>query len=142
MSRNYWRIQVSCQRVGVNPNTASVTKTNWSQGGIIGIYCTHVYAHTNEDAICLLPKALKGIDMAIHQVFQSLGMVVHLRPVITTPSEKDYDVNDEKVNLVGTDLHPLQASNEYDGWEYNQAYGITWITEPKHEEPASTLGIR
>jgi len=137
MSRNYWRIQVSCQRVGDNPNTASVTKTNWSQGGIIGIYCTHVYAHTNEDAICLLPKALKGIDMAIHQVFQSLGMVVHLRPVITTPSEKDYDVNDEKVNLVGTDLHPLQASNEYDGWEYNQAYGITWITEPKHEEPAS-----
>ncbi|KAF5871910.1 uncharacterized protein Bfra_008936 [Botrytis fragariae] len=51
-------------------------------GGVIGFYCNHLYAHTQEDTDDVMPYALKGIDMTIFNTFQSLGLVVKAYPVL------------------------------------------------------------
>lgn len=50
--------------------------------GVIGFYCDHLYAHTQDDTDDIMPYALKGIDMTIFNTFQSLGLVVKACPVL------------------------------------------------------------
>lgn len=77
------------------------------QGGTMGIYCAHAYAHTSNKADKRLPKCLKGSDLVIYSVFKELGYSVSIRPVIP-----DYD-------MVGTALHRhlVDYDTEYDETE-------------------------
>lgn len=70
-------------------------------GGILGFHCTHQYAHTDGTANRRLPHALKGIDVVLYSVFRSLGLKVHVRPVLEQEfseeenTEKRWDKPDE-----------------------------------------------
>ena len=61
-------------------------------GGILGFHCTHQYAHTNGTANRRLPHALKGIDVVLYSVFRSLGMKVHVRPVLEEEFSEEENV--------------------------------------------------
>ncbi len=52
------------------------------QGGVLGGFCSHNYAHTNDSAQRRLPRALKGIDFAVYAAFQALGLPVKVAPTI------------------------------------------------------------
>jgi hypothetical protein len=72
-------------------------------GGVLGFHCTHQYAHTNGTADRRLPHALKGIDVVLYSVFRSLGLKVHVRPVL----EEEFS---EEEN---SDLRWSDRSDEY-----------------------------
>lgn len=89
-------------------------------GGVLGIFCSHAYAHNTYIAKESLPRALKGSDMVIYSIFQSLqslGVEVHIRPVLeykgsyhtTNPDlgiteDPEYKKYDDGV-VIGTQLH-------------------------------------
>ncbi|KAF4422701.1 hypothetical protein CGGC5_v012902 [Colletotrichum fructicola Nara gc5] len=50
---------------------------------IFGVYSTHAYPHTEEEHG--LPFCLKGIDMALYEIFTSLGLEVHLCAILERP---------------------------------------------------------
>jgi hypothetical protein len=52
-----------------------------------------------------LPFALKGVDVVIYTVFRSLGLKIEIRPVLE-------DKSDEGDDLVGTELHDIQLSED------------------------------
>ncbi|TGO65439.1 hypothetical protein BCON_0002g00210 [Botryotinia convoluta] len=92
------------------------------QGGVIGFYCDHLYAHTQEDTDDIISYALKGIDMTIFNTFQSLGLVVKACPVlymddyrdIVDESEsEDESEGKDKVHITraGTQFHKVVESN-------------------------------
>ncbi|KAK4147384.1 uncharacterized protein C8A04DRAFT_9024 [Dichotomopilus funicola] len=55
----------------------------WEQGGFIGFNCSHVYPHTTQTTLNFLaPDNLKGADMLMYEIFQSLGLEVSFRPVV------------------------------------------------------------
>lgn len=57
---------------------------------MLGFFCSHAYAHTSGDAARRLPKNLKGADIIIYSIFQSLGYEVFLRPVLDEQIELTY----------------------------------------------------
>ncbi|KMU86422.1 hypothetical protein CIHG_04211 [Coccidioides immitis H538.4] len=61
------------------------------EGGILGIFCSHSYAHTSEEANLLLPRKLKGADMALYATLKSLGLWVRIMPILhANIYERDY----------------------------------------------------
>ncbi|PYI16592.1 hypothetical protein BO99DRAFT_217958 [Aspergillus violaceofuscus CBS 115571] len=52
------------------------------QGGVLGMFCSHAYAHTSNDAHVRLPRALKGADLVVYSVLKSLGAEVSVLPVL------------------------------------------------------------
>jgi hypothetical protein len=73
------------------------------EGGTLGFYCTHQYAHaTSTKAECnhqfgdtadfeqLMPYALKGVDAMLFQTFASLGVNVTVKPVIDSELFEDF----------------------------------------------------
>jgi hypothetical protein len=60
----------------------SVTCTNTRLGGNMGKYCSHAYAHNNNQSIQSLPAMLKGSDMITYEVFRSLGLPIFVRPIL------------------------------------------------------------
>lgn len=67
---------------------ASLDSLSTEQGGTLGFYCAHQYAHATNDANNRLPWALKGVDVVIFMVFQSLGLEVRVRPVMEQPRRR------------------------------------------------------
>lgn len=51
-------------------------------GGVLGVFCSHAYPHTLEDASILLPRGLKGADLMLYSVLHSLGVEVDVLPVM------------------------------------------------------------
>ncbi|KAI9372812.1 hypothetical protein BJX61DRAFT_533642 [Aspergillus egyptiacus] len=51
-------------------------------GGVLGIFCSHAYAHSSKLAKTQLPRALKGADLVLYAVFKSLGIDVEVLPVL------------------------------------------------------------
>lgn len=51
-------------------------------GGILGVHCSHAYPHASSQARELLPRGLKGADLAVYSVFKSLGIDSHVVPVL------------------------------------------------------------
>lgn len=52
------------------------------EGGHLGIFCTHAYAHTSKEAYEALPGVLKGADMAVYSVFQAHGLQIEVKTVL------------------------------------------------------------
>ncbi|KMU89712.1 hypothetical protein CIHG_07519 [Coccidioides immitis H538.4] len=59
---------------------SSVTHVQWaafySDCGVLGLFCSHSYSHSNDAAEWSFPRKLKGSDMALFATFQSLGLKV------------------------------------------------------------------
>ena len=78
------------------------------QGGIIGQYCTHKYAHTNRGSIQRLPYALKGVDAVVYAIFsRGFGFKVHLRPVLDDYRKEEWLDREYSGDIVGDGLHGL-----------------------------------
>ncbi|MCJ1237127.1 hypothetical protein MMC14_005111 [Varicellaria rhodocarpa] len=83
------------------------------EGGSLGFYCEHRYAHTNKHFIRRLPYALKGNDAVIFSILlRGFGFKVFLRPVLEELDE--YEDSDEKEvgDLIASAIHPLELSSE------------------------------
>lgn len=118
------------------------------QGGILGKYCSHAYAHCTEEGISALPGVLKGADMVIFRVLQSLGMKARVRPVLDT--RDDYHTSDEEGDFLGRVGHALSEielvegyddgplSEIYEQWD-NDFEQINWLNEPVDSNKASQL---
>ncbi|KAL8948013.1 MAG: hypothetical protein Q9222_005764 [Ikaeria aurantiellina] len=52
------------------------------QGGIIGFFCHHAYAHSTESGRKMLPGGLKGIDLAVYSVFHGQGLKTNVQPIL------------------------------------------------------------
>ncbi|KAK3380993.1 hypothetical protein B0H63DRAFT_560784 [Podospora didyma] len=52
------------------------------EGGYLGVYCSHAYAHSTAEGARALPAVLKGSDMAVFAVFRALGLPVKVRAVL------------------------------------------------------------
>ena len=78
----------------------------------MGFYCTHAYAHSNQDHAKRIPFALKGVDMIVYAVFASLGLRGKVRPVLArfyhSPEGLKSDSEDEAGN------EPSDGSEEGD----------------------------
>lgn len=82
------------------------------QGGTLGFYCAHHYAHTMQAQIRRLPYALKGCDAIFYSVFRHLGSAVQVRPVLKYDDYDDYDDPEEsRASRLGVRLRPLKISN-------------------------------
>ncbi|TGO13033.1 hypothetical protein BTUL_0078g00420 [Botrytis tulipae] len=105
-------------------------------GGVIGFYCDHLYAHTQDDTDDIMPYALKGIDMAIFNTFQSLGLVVKACPVLCMD---DYLEDEEHITRAGTRFHRVEESafnEEYKDdlrrylkseWPHKKYKNVAWL---------------
>ncbi|PGH00568.1 hypothetical protein AJ79_08171 [Helicocarpus griseus UAMH5409] len=54
----------------------------FSDGGVLGFFCSHSYAHTTESSARSMTRLLKGSDMAIFAVLKALGIDAKVRPVL------------------------------------------------------------
>ena len=86
-------------------------------GGRLGLYCSHAYAHNTSEGINDLPSALKGVDMAVYEVFQALGSHIQLRPVLDegntrslndTARDEGYYKKGPLPVYLGTKLQPVE----------------------------------
>ncbi|KAL3461651.1 hypothetical protein BJX64DRAFT_289064 [Aspergillus heterothallicus] len=59
------------------------------RGGILGFYCSHAYPHSSSLAYTYLPESLKGADLVLYSVFQSLGIELAILPIIHS-RDSDY----------------------------------------------------
>ncbi|KAL8364539.1 hypothetical protein RB595_003697 [Gaeumannomyces hyphopodioides] len=110
-------------------------------GGLLGIYCTHSYAHSSEAGIEALPYVLKGADMAVYAVFRAHGLKVRLRPVLPRMRyDEDHDSGPRFNTRVGTHLGELTVTevggNEeytwddiWDEWPHDRAH-VNWLKGP------------
>ena len=68
-----------------------------TNGGVLGFYCQHTYAHTNTqyyyrgpyDLVGLDPYALKGEDAVFYSIFHYMGLEVEVLAVTERPYEGD-----------------------------------------------------
>jgi hypothetical protein len=67
-------------------------------GGILGVNCSHAYPHASSQARELLPRGLKGADLAVYSLFKSLGIDAHVLPVLR--QKHDEGVEEEAVRDV------------------------------------------
>ncbi|KAL1981845.1 hypothetical protein VTN96DRAFT_2090 [Rasamsonia emersonii] len=81
-----------------------MTKQRWfmEDGGVLGIFCSHAYAHNSDVATESLPRALKGFDLVLYSIFKSLGYEVDILPVIEPGG--DYDTTNPQLGLEGSVL--------------------------------------
>lgn len=85
-----------------------------TKGGVLGFYCQHAYAHTNDNHRNRLPYALKGIDAVFYSTFYHLGLDVEVRPVMKgMPDEDDRKLRKQLqgAELVGAKLHGVILSD-------------------------------
>ncbi|KAJ5595152.1 uncharacterized protein N7459_001360 [Penicillium hispanicum] len=56
-------------------------------GGVLGIYCSHAYPHSSSQASALLPRGLKGADLALYSTLKSLGIELDVLPILCAEDE-------------------------------------------------------
>ncbi|KLU88234.1 hypothetical protein MAPG_07221 [Magnaporthiopsis poae ATCC 64411] len=117
-------------------------------GGILGIYCTHAYAHSTEAGGKALPSVLKGADMAVYAVFRAHGLKVFIRPVhppTRDDEDNEYYDSDSEFNtragihlgeLTLTELGGDDGSCQDDVWNEwpHDRLDVNWLTSPGPEE--------
>ncbi|RAL14764.1 2OG-Fe(II) oxygenase [Aspergillus homomorphus CBS 101889] len=59
------------------------------QGGVLGMFCSHAYAHASDDADARLPRALKGADLVVYSVLKLLGAQVNVLPILRRDGTAD-----------------------------------------------------
>ncbi|CEJ60473.1 hypothetical protein PMG11_09046 [Penicillium brasilianum] len=58
-------------------------------GGVLGAFCSHAYPHATSDASFLLPRGLKGADLAFFSALHASGVKVDVLPVILGHGARD-----------------------------------------------------
>ncbi|OJJ42556.1 hypothetical protein ASPZODRAFT_76473 [Penicilliopsis zonata CBS 506.65] len=69
------------------------------KGGVLGIYCSHAYPHSSSMAEEHLPGGLKGSDVVLYSIFESLGIEVSVLPVLEIEGEYNSDIPSFELKL-------------------------------------------
>ncbi len=78
---------------------------------VFGMFCVHEYAHTNASAAKQLPKALKGIDLALYVACQALGLKVKVAPILEI--DNDYGgISLEELHVNGSGGHEVHRCKQ------------------------------
>lgn len=112
------------------------------EGGVLGFYCQHAYAHTNQSLDDNLPYALKGVDAIFYSIFYHMDLEVDVKPVLDfDPPNYRYTTTsaDEDGDLIGTAFHAIEIADigghdgegtteeiVRDSWESDYRSEITW----------------
>ncbi|KAK3933915.1 hypothetical protein QBC46DRAFT_325883 [Diplogelasinospora grovesii] len=134
-----------------------------SDGGLLGIYCSHAYAYPtsvrvrildddDENAVTEsfrrhLPTTLKGTDMALFAVFKQLGLKVTVKPIISDideiyEPENDLDREPCMGEIPGMIVITSLGGNDGDDArdilkEFgDRVSGVNWITGPRWKDLA------
>ncbi|KAJ4319051.1 hypothetical protein N0V94_004103 [Neodidymelliopsis sp. IMI 364377] len=86
-NRNFQGIRAELYKLNVyevykQVHAALANPLFFPDGGVLGKYCSHAYAHATNEGIRKLPAVLKGSDMVTYEIFQSLGIQVQVRPAL------------------------------------------------------------
>ena len=100
------------------------------QGGFLGFYCTHEYAHTKMNFIGRLPYALKGLDAVIFAVLlRGFGFEVFLRPILKTDFDDEYEdggiIYPPDGDRIATDLHEIKFGQGYEECRTSEVRDLT-----------------
>ncbi|KAF2804168.1 uncharacterized protein BDZ99DRAFT_452136 [Mytilinidion resinicola] len=121
------------------------------EGGLVGVYCSHAYAHTHEEGIKHLPGSLKGSDMALYEIFKALNLEVNLKPILDPEYLDDYGDEEEtsvqpKREYIGDMLYSTylsdistedcSTSELVETWGSHTRETVVWLTQPKHSDAA------
>ncbi|KAL4987017.1 hypothetical protein BDW68DRAFT_178189 [Aspergillus falconensis] len=93
-------------------------------GGVLGIFCSHAYPHSSNVVELQLPRALKGADLVLYSVFESLNLDVEVLPVL----EKDgqYCSADPELEITGKISHGESENQEPGPWQHHSFYMSEW----------------
>ncbi|KAF1934873.1 hypothetical protein EJ02DRAFT_159074 [Clathrospora elynae] len=120
------------------------------EGGDLGKYCSHAYAHATNEGIKALPAILKGSDMIAYEVFRSLSIQTYVRPVLNV-QDHWYHLEDEYLALdhVGNQLSAPMMSEVggcgegleeiFDNFDH-KSINVKWLNEPKKGTENMQLG--
>lgn len=110
----------------------------------MGYYTIHAYPHSSESSC--LPETLKGLDMAMWEVFQALGCGVCLRPIVVHPDDSDilgrrrtYILEDFDIRAIDNYAESQEDLDEMLGTKYRQEkvdYSrVAWLNQSSgHQE--------
>ncbi|KAL8957925.1 MAG: hypothetical protein Q9193_004919, partial [Seirophora villosa] len=101
-------------------------------GGLIGFFCHHQYAHAHGSGRKSLPHAFKGVDLAVYSVFHSLRLKVGVHPIIKNKSgqmggmsmrelmhDTHYAAQGDHVELFLQDLEKRPGTGDEDSEDYD-----------------------
>ncbi|KAF2275872.1 uncharacterized protein EI97DRAFT_474463 [Westerdykella ornata] len=96
-----------------------------TEGGYLGIFCQHAYAHSTVEGVKSLPAVLKGADMAVYTIFKALDLPTSIRPFLyiddwyhPTFDWRSQRLSDTSTTYVGGKMRPLvitERGGEGDG---------------------------
>ncbi|KAF2192854.1 hypothetical protein K469DRAFT_692973 [Zopfia rhizophila CBS 207.26] len=126
---------------------ALVEQSFMHNGGYLGIYCQHAYAHSTPEGSSAIPSVLKGSDMVIYSIFLALGLQVSVHPILDHKCDYEYrylkechdrcETEDEETrsffthNYVGKKLEEVVVT-EAGGYEesYKEIARLSYGNEP------------
>jgi hypothetical protein len=97
---------------------------------MLGIYCSHAYAHTSRVAQDSLPQCLKGSDLTFYSVLKSFGLDVKIRSVLQVVgddnrySDNDSEERGDEGDFVGNGLEPFKTLRNC-GDESDDEYSVS-----------------
>ncbi|OCL13928.1 hypothetical protein AOQ84DRAFT_429161 [Glonium stellatum] len=127
------------------------------KGGTLGIWCSHAYAHSSEPSVHNLPSSLKGVDMAMYEIFRALGLQVAVRPILDTLPDDDYSAEEDEEDdanslrrsrgdVIGKGLRKFAVTelstqyhrmdDIYEEWGEFYRDEVVWLSKLRHREPA------
>ncbi|KAG9204997.1 hypothetical protein G6514_009455 [Epicoccum nigrum] len=125
---------------------ALVNSQFFPEGGLLGNYCSHAYAHATKEGIRALPAVLKGSDMVTYETFESLGMRVDIRPELEIDSSKWYYDSEDEDRLFGSHrisvtLTPTTGTSMGENCGFEEIFAgfrhkklrVKWLNSPIHE---------
>jgi len=86
-------------------------------GGILGFHCAHQYAYTDETTNQRLPHALKGIDVVLFTIFRTLGLTVHVRPILDKEFSEDDFLPASRITRAAPEFRAIKIVGEDIYWE-------------------------
>jgi hypothetical protein len=65
-------------------------------GGVLGLYCSHDYAHASETALKRLPGPMKGMDATVLRVCEAFNLNTAALPVYNCDDKlRSYEIDDD-----------------------------------------------
>jgi hypothetical protein len=86
-------------------------------GGILPFHCAHQYAHTDGTANQRLPHALKGIYVVLFTIFRTIGLAVHVRPILDKEFSEDDFLPASRITRAAPEFRAIKIVGEDTFWE-------------------------
>jgi hypothetical protein len=77
-------------------------------GGVLGLYCSHDYAHTSSSASTRLPSQMKGMDATILRICETFDLNTEALPVYNCEEQYEYEERSDIRDLVYCASDPVE----------------------------------